>query len=235
MTVLAQLEGVVERAYARGFVTGVDGRDRALPPHSIERSAGEALRDLAAVENASRSIEVGLALGMSALFLCQAIAQREDARHVAIDPFQKESWGNAGLLTLREAGVEGLVEVIEDESAFTLPRLVQEGRSFDFAFVDGDHRFEGVLLDLVFMARLVKPGGLIVVDDLWMPSVRLAVSYVDRNLDLELEPKALPNGFSWGRRSRLGRGVPKGSGEVAVLRNPVDPPARPWDRFEPFF
>lgn len=224
------LERFLDSAYGSGEVHG-----HALGPHSVEREQGEALRDRAHVEDAARTIEVGLALGMSALFLCQAIAEREGARHVAIDPFQQESWNNAGLVTLRDAGVEGLVEVIEEESAIALPRLVKEGRNFDFAFVDGDHRFEGVLLDLVFMARLVKPGGLIVVDDMWMPSVRLAVSYVERNLDLELEPEALPNGFSWSRRLRLRRSVPSGCGDVAVLRNPSDPPSRPWDRFDQFF
>lgn len=235
MTGAPQIPASIDAAYRQGAVEDADGRERTLSPHSIGRADGEALRDLALAENTSRTIEVGLALGMSALFLCQAIAGREGARHVAIDPFQQESWGNAGLATLREAGVEDLVEVIEEESALALPQLVRDGREFDFAFVDGDHRFEGVLLDLVFMTRLVKPGGLIVVDDMWMPSVRLAVSYVERNLDLELQPKALPGGFSWSRRSRLGRGVPKGSGDVAVLRNPVGPPARPWDRFEAFF
>jgi predicted O-methyltransferase YrrM len=227
---LDKLASFVDSAYAAGAVDG-----RPLAPHSVDRADGEALRDLAVAEGASRTIEVGLALGMSALFLCQAIAGRDGARHVAIDPFQAESWDNAGLEALREAEVEELVEVIQEESLFALPQLVKDGRQFDFAFVDGDHRFEGVVLDLVFMARLVKPGGLIVVDDMWMPAVRLAVSYVEKNLDLELEPDALPNGFSWGRRSRLSRGVPRGSGDLAVLRNPVDPPPRPWDRFEPFF
>ena len=58
-------------------------------------------------------------------------------------------------------------------------------REFDLAFVDGDHRFEGVFLDLYFMTRLVKPGGLVVVDDMWMPSVRTAVAYVEKNLGLD--------------------------------------------------
>jgi predicted O-methyltransferase YrrM len=90
---------------------------------------------------AERTIEVGLALGMSALFLCHAVLAG-GGRHVAIDPFQLESWNGAGLRTLREAGVDELVEVIEEESQLALPRLVGEGRAFDLAFVDGDHRFE---------------------------------------------------------------------------------------------
>jgi predicted O-methyltransferase YrrM len=95
--------------------------------------------------------------------------------------------------------VEDLVEVIEEESQLALPRLVSEGREFDLAFVDGDHRFEGVFLDLYFMTRLVRPGGLVVVDDMWMPAVRTAVAYVERNLAVTVETDALPNAFRWRR------------------------------------
>jgi predicted O-methyltransferase YrrM len=232
------LDFFIRDAYAAGAVRNAAGEEVALSPHSVGREDGDALRALAIAEGVSRTIEVGLALGMSALFLCQAIlaVDGRHARHVAIDPFQREAWNGAGLETLREAGVEELVEVIEEESQLALPELVRQGREFDLAFVDGNHRFESALLDLVFMDRLVRPGGLIVVDDMWMPSVRLAVSYVERNLDLELQPDALPDGFSWRRRrSRLSRGVPDGTGRMAVLRTPIEPPPRPWDRFDPFF
>lgn len=40
-----------------------------VQPHSIERHAGEAMRDLAIADEAERTIEVGLALGMPALFV----------------------------------------------------------------------------------------------------------------------------------------------------------------------
>src|SRR5918997_2376070 len=182
------IEVTVDTTYARGSVHDDDGNTLALRPHSVERAQGEALRDLAIAEGAERTIEVGLALGMSALFLCQAVLAR-GGRHAAGDPFQAESWNGAGLRTLREAGVEELVEVIEEESQLALPRLVAEGHQFDFAFIDGDHRFEGVFVDLYFMTRLVKQGGLVVVDDMWMPAVRMAVAYVERKLGATLEPE----------------------------------------------
>jgi hypothetical protein len=81
---------------------------------------------------------------------------------------------------------------------------------------------------------LVKPGGLIVADDMWMPSVRMAVAYVERNLDLALEPNAVPNAFAWRRAARWGRRGLRGSGQLAVLRVPTDPPPRSWDRFDAF-
>jgi predicted O-methyltransferase YrrM len=227
----AEIREFLEASYARGSVEDEDGGAVDLVPHSIGRLQGEALRDLAIAEGAVRTVEVGLALGMSALFFSQAVLPR-GGRHTAIDPFQRESWNGAGLRTLREAGVEDVVEVIQEESQLALPRLVAEGREFDLAFVDGDHRFEGVFLDLYFMTRLVKPGGLVVVDDMWMPSVRTAVAYVDRNLGATLEPDALPGGFRW-RRRPLSRGVPSGTGNVAALRLPAERPELRWDEFVP--
>src|ERR671915_2125094 len=221
-----ELETFLDRSYRHRTVLNDRGTPVELAPHSIERAQGEALRDLAIAEGAEWTIEVGLALGISALFLCQAVLPR-GGRHVAVDPFQAESWNGAGLRTLREAGVEELVEVIEEESQLALPRLVAEGHQFDFAFVDGDHRFEGVFLDLYFMTRLVKPGGLVVVDDLWMPAVRTAIAYVEKNLGATLEPDALPNGFRW-RRRPLRRGVPRGAGEAAVLRLATKRPELLW-------
>jgi predicted O-methyltransferase YrrM len=227
----AELEVFLDRSYGSGWVLDSEGSTVELAPHSIERAQGEALRDLTIAEGVQRTIEVGLALGMSALFLCQAVLPR-GGRHVAIDPFQAESWNGAGLRTLREAGVAEHVEVIEEESQLALPRLAAEAREFELAFVDGDHRFEGVFLDLYFMTRLVRPGGLVVVDDMWMPAVRTAVAYVEKNLGATLEADALPNAFRWRKRA-LSRGVPSGMGEMAVLRLPSERPSPLWDEFVP--
>jgi predicted O-methyltransferase YrrM len=223
------LHAHIEAAYTRGAVPTRDGDPMSLAPHSLNQHAGEALRDLATAERAERTIEVGLALGMSALFMSAAVLPR-GGRHVAIDPFQQESWKGAGLRTLRDAGVYEIVEVIEEESQLALPRLLAEGRRFDFAFIDGDHRFEGVFVDLYFMTRLIEPGRLVVVDDMWMPSVRTAVAYVERNLGASLEPDALPNGFRW-RRRPMKRGVAGGRGDMAVLRLPSEPTKPRWDAF----
>ena len=55
-----------------------------------------------------------------------------------------------------------------------LPRLVAKGVTADAAFVDGSHRFHEVFVDLYFLRKIVRPGGLIVLDDHWWPSVRTA-------------------------------------------------------------
>jgi predicted O-methyltransferase YrrM len=231
VTLTERLSGQLAEIYERGTVRTRTGGLIELSPHSVERDQGESLRALAVSEGAERTIEVGLALGMSALFLCQAVLARGGS-HVAIDPFQDSSWDGAGLLTLEDAGVREHVQVIEEESQLALPRLVAEGRTFDLAFIDGDHRFESALMDLYFMTRLVRPEGLIVMDDTWMPSIRTAVAYAERNLALTLEPEAIPDAFRW--RPRLWRrGVPRGAGGLAVLRCPAQRPELRWDAFVP--
>ncbi len=77
---------------------------------------------------------------------------------MVVEPFPADL-GGAGVRAIREAGVEELVEQIHEESQLALPRLAAEGRSFDRALIDGDHRFEGVFLDLCFADRLVRPRG----------------------------------------------------------------------------
>jgi predicted O-methyltransferase YrrM len=67
-------------------------------------------------------------------------------------------------------------------SSIALARLAHDGFSADAAFVDGSHRFHEVFVDLYFLRKLVRPGGLIVLDDAALPSVATAVRYFDLNL-----------------------------------------------------
>ena len=70
------LAAYLDEAYRRGIVRSAAGDAVGLAPHSIERDQSEAMRDLAIAEGAERTVEVGLGLGMSALFLCQGCCER---------------------------------------------------------------------------------------------------------------------------------------------------------------
>jgi predicted O-methyltransferase YrrM len=41
-------------------------------------------------------------------------------------------------------------------------RFAQEGRTFDFIYVDADRRFDGVLLDTILSWPLLRKGGYLV-------------------------------------------------------------------------
>ena len=43
-----------------------------------------------------------------------------------------------------------------DFSHNVLPQLAQEGRKFEFIFIDGDHKFDGILVDFYYAVVLVS-------------------------------------------------------------------------------
>ena len=181
---------MLERLHRDGTaVARSDGTLHRLFPVAVDAAEGEALREWVVREDATRTIEVGLGYGIAALYICDGLLAngRDGARHVAVDPHQATRFAGCGLQFLEEAGLADLVEHHAEESQLVLPRFVSEGRSFDLAFVDGNHRFDGVFLDLVYLGRLVRAGGIVFVDDHQLPSVARAVSFCLTNLGWTLE------------------------------------------------
>jgi predicted O-methyltransferase YrrM len=140
------------------------------------------LRELLLVEQPRVMIEVGLAYGSSALAIGEALRSlgARDARHVIIDAFQ-DQFADAGWNALLAAGLAEQCMLLRERSQLALPRLVEESLVADAAFVDGSHIFHNVFLDLAYLRELVRPGGLVVLDDCDWPSVATAVRYFERN------------------------------------------------------
>ena len=111
-----------------------------------------------------------------------------------------------------------MVEHHAEESQLALPRFLGEARSFDFAFVGGNHRFESIFVDLFFLGHLVRPGGIVVLDDYQLPAVARATSFFATNLDWTLEEVSATDGnHQW-----------------AVLRTSAAPDTRPFDYYVDF-
>ena len=138
------------------------------------------LRDLLIAEGARVVIEIGLAYGSSALAIGAALASQEGAQHLVIDAFQ-DRFANVGWDSIIEAGLERICELRAERSQLALPRLVAEGFVADAAFVDGSHVFHNVFVDLYFLREVVRPGGLVILDDCDWPSVATAVHYYEVN------------------------------------------------------
>jgi len=152
----------------------------SLPEHECDL-----LRDVLVAEQACVVIEVGLAYGSSALAIGEAILSTcgRRARHIMIDAFQEIAYSNVGWELLRSAGLEATSKLLLETSSLALPRLLEEGFVADAAFVDGSHRYHEVFVDLYFLRKLVRPGGLVVLDDVEWPSVGSALAYFDLNMD----------------------------------------------------
>ena len=190
-----------------------------LAPVAIGPEEGAALRDCVRRKGARRTLETGLGFAVSTLFICEGLlANGPEARHVAIDPRLPNSHVDAGLRTLEEAGVRDVVEFHAERSELVLPRLLAEGRRFDLAFIDGNHRFEGVFLDLVYSGRLLRPGAVVFADDMQLPAVRRATAFCIANLGWTAEDSGREGEHEW-----------------AVLRSgPPEAYDRPFDSFAGF-
>jgi hypothetical protein len=77
-------------------------------------------------------------------------------------------------------------------------------------------------VDLYFLRKIVRPGGLIVIDDDWTPSVRTALRYYEQNLGWT----AIPDTFASGTLRHIGDS-PTGQ---PVPRLPRRPAGRFLDR-----
>jgi len=156
---------------------------------AVKFSEGEYLHELVRAHGFTRTLETGLGLGLSAASIMTA----SKARHVAIDPFQSD-YDDCGLKNLRRIGLVQDLEFYADYSHSVLPRLLDEGRRFQFIFIDGDHKFDGQFVDFYYAAALVEAGGLVVLHDTWMRGTSYMTSYIRRNRpDFEPVPQGLRN------------------------------------------
>jgi len=174
----------------------------ALPDHDMQIAPeqGQLMGLLVRLMGARQALEVGVFTGYSSLSV--ALAMGPEGRLVACDVSEK--WTAVARRYWEEAGVAERIDLRLAPALETLEALIAagEGGRFDFAFIDADKKsypdyYEACL-------RLVRPGGLVAVDNtLWSgavadPSDREATTEIirafnerlrdDERVDLSLVP-----------------------------------------------
>ncbi len=152
---------------------------------------GSELNRLVRESGARRTLEIGLAYGFSTVWILDALGA--GGSHTAIDPFQRRDWGGIGEFQAQRLTNGAAFTLVEDYSIHALSALIKAGERFDFLFIDGNHRFDDVLVDFYLADQAARPGALIAFDDLWMPSIRMVVRFVLGNRDYEAVPQAAAN------------------------------------------
>jgi predicted O-methyltransferase YrrM len=166
------MNAVLERILATQTVTD-DGQPLPLRhpdfptlPVAIDPAEGQLLQNIIKALQPRASVEIGCAYGVSTLYICEALTRlSHPARHIVIDPFQQTQWRGLGRKHLAEAGFEAHVMFKEEPAELVLPTLVREGVHIDFAFVDGWHTFDQVMVEFYYLNRLLRVGGVVVFDD----------------------------------------------------------------------
>lgn len=121
--------------------------------------------------------------------------------------------------TRAEAEARGIdvrpLRFIDDRSESALPLLtLVEGVEIDVGFIDGNHGWPAVFVDLCYLHRMLRPGGLLFIDDIQLYSVAQAVCFLRQQ-----EPHYSFVGID---------------SKMATFRKGLDQPYLPDWRFEPF-
>lgn len=164
-----------------GQVHTVDGSEVLKVNSAVTPDVGLFLQDLIRLRKPKTVVEVGLAFGISALFICEALQECGGLRHIAIDAHQKTQWRGIGVNNLQLAGFGDLTECIESYSHVALPEIATKGTRAEFVFIDGWHTFDHALTDFFLVDRILAVGGVVVFDDVYFPGVHQVCRYVATN------------------------------------------------------
>ena len=175
---------LLEEIFKSNQVTDENGNRYCL--HSaISREEGEFIYSLISNNHIENSLEIGCAYGISSLYICKALEQKGSSRHIIIDPYQFQQWHGIGVHNLRKAGFS-FFKLIEKPSELALPELLQKGKLFDFAFIDGWHTFDHALLDFFYVDRLLRVEGIVVFDDVDYPALKKLIRYISNYQSYEI-------------------------------------------------
>lgn len=154
------------------------------------------LRKLHLAFNPGKTLEIGLSFGGSCLVFTathRELSGQAIRQHTALDPFQKEAWDDAGLLTVERAGLSDYLDFRPQFSCLALPHLYERGERFGLIYIDGSHVFEDVFVDAYFSLRLLTDSGVVAFDDCRDPHVQKVVKFIRSSLtssfrELDLSP-----------------------------------------------
>jgi predicted O-methyltransferase YrrM len=225
---------IVAEVAARGL-RAPDGTPLGLHSH-VDEAEGDLIRRVITEVQPSTYLEVGLAYGMSALYATEALrALGRPYTHIVVDAFQRRDWHGVGLALLERHAGKDRVRFLEERSEYALPRLAEQGLVVDAAFIDGWHSFDQVAVDFYYVHRMLRVGGVAMLDDADWPSVAKFIRFV-RTLpcyelcDATPKPGLPPLRAAW---EWLRGRDPKGHPSAVALRK-VAEDDRPHRFFRPF-
>jgi predicted O-methyltransferase YrrM len=203
----------------------------------LDREAATILHRLVVIERPSAAIEIGMAYGVSTLAMLAALERvGGTSRLVSIDPFQWSQWDGCGTAAVRRAELSTRHHLIEEPDYLSLPGLLQRRATFDFAFIDGWHTFDHVLLNFWYLDRMLTVGGIMAFDDYTMASVRKAVRFAlsHRKYEEVVVHTATAEGTCEEAGGSIGRQAPKPRQLRCKYLRKLDAWEPNWDFFAEF-
>jgi len=199
---------IIEQVYTSGYVEDAQGNTFKHCASPVTFEAGVLLYDFVRAVKPEKTLEIGMAYGISTLFICQAHRDNGAGCHIAIDPFEEEIYKSIGLLNIERANLKDVLRFYQSPSEQVLPQFCTQNERVDFAFIDGNHRFDFALVDFFYVDKLLNIGGHVAFDDLWIPGVRKVASFVLKNKPYKLvRSPSQQTTPTWRRVMRTGRRI----------------------------
>jgi caffeoyl-CoA O-methyltransferase len=137
-------------------------REHGMPEVSVAPAYGRLLTMLVQTAGARNILEIGALGGYSGICLCRGLPA--DGKLTSLE--LKEEYAELAGTHLEKAGFQDRVEYRIGPAADSLAALKQEGRTFDFFFIDADKENYPLYLD--YAMELANPGALIAGDNCFL-------------------------------------------------------------------
>jgi len=177
---------VIARVERDGTMELPSGEEIRVHSH-VGAGSGRVIRHAIEVAKPKLACEVGLAYGISSLYILEAMQQFGEGRLIGMDPAQHDgTWRGGGLHNIRCTGFADRYEFYEETSQRVLPRLAQAGTRIQFGLIDGWHTFDHTLVDFFYIDNMLDVGGVVVLDDVNYPGLRRLAHFIVSNRDYEI-------------------------------------------------
>lgn len=112
----------------------------------------------------SKSLEVGMAFGISSLFILEKHKDynNPEKAHIIIEPYP---WGGIAEHNIKKEGLTKFADIRYVKSHDILPKLYYEQYHIQFAYIDTLKVFDTVLQDFYFIDKILDVNGVIIFDD----------------------------------------------------------------------
>jgi predicted O-methyltransferase YrrM len=196
------MNAVLQEIERDGLTTMPSG-ERVKAHSAVGPDSGRVLRRAIEAARPRLGCEVGLAFGVSTLYILEALAPL-GGRLIGMDPAQHDAtWQGGGLHNIERAGFSGSYEFHEESSQVVLPKLAAAGTRIQFAFIDGWHTFDHTLVDFFYLDMMMDVGGIMVLDDVGYPALkRLAHFIVTNRAYRHFDAAPRPHETGWRHRTK---------------------------------
>jgi predicted O-methyltransferase YrrM len=166
----------------RFFVKDKNGSTEIKLHSVIKKEEGKSIQKIIKKYKFKKCLEIGMGFGISSSYI---LLSNKDVSLTSIDPFQKDKtqWNSMGLKLLKELEVNERHHYISEKSYISMPILLKTFNEeyFDFIFIDGWHTFDYTLIDFFYSDKLLRIGGIIIIDDALHKGVKKFIKYVETN------------------------------------------------------